>query len=141
LFQWSSARRAALLLAFVGLPACSNMALPNQEVPASGPAPGYEMLVVNRIESTFKNLSPNDPVEISQPRWVETFIGWNWLICVQLQDQGHRRTYALFMNGSAIIDARYAVQTDACGAQTYSALDLPSGAIGSAATGGQGPLY
>jgi hypothetical protein len=99
------------------------------------------MLVANRLKSTFKNLSPADPVEISQPRWVDTFIGSNWLICVQLQDQGHRRTYALFMNGSAIIDARYAVESDACGAQTYSPLDLASGATGSAATDGRGPLY
>jgi hypothetical protein len=33
-------------------------------------------------------------------------------------DHGHLRTYALFIQNGAVVDARYAVQSDSCGAQT-----------------------
>lgn len=134
-------RAVASLLGLVGLTACSNMAIPTEDVPTTGPDPGYGNLVADRLKDSFKKLSPNDPVEISEPRWVHTMTGWSYLTCVHFLDQGHQRTYALFIKDGAIVDSRYAVETDACGGQTYSSLDLSSGAIRPRATGEQGPLY
>jgi hypothetical protein len=134
--------RTVLLVALVILPGCSNIALPKEDIPASGADPAYGKLVAAQIKSLFKNLSPNDAVEISESRWVQSDKGWSWLACVHFQDRGHRRTYALFLKGSEIVDARYAVQTDACEAQIYSPLDLATGAIRpAAAVGDPGPLY
>ena len=124
---WSSARHAALLLALVCASGCTNMALPAEDVPAAGPAAGFGKLVADRIKSTFKKLTPNDAVEISQPRWVHTVIGWNWLTCVRFQYEGHRRTFALFIKNGAVVDQRFAIESDACAAQTYSPFDLASG--------------
>ena len=136
-----AARQAAVLFALISIAACSNMAMPSQDAPPVGPDPGYGKLVANRLKSAFKSLPPSATVEISEPRWVHTMIGWNWLTCVRFLDQGHRRTYALYMNDNSIVDARYAVQTDGCGGVTYSSLDLASGAIRPAGTGDQGPIY
>jgi hypothetical protein len=130
-----------LLLAPIGLSECSNMVLPDQTTPATGPEPTYGQMVSSRLKVAFKNLAPNDVVEISEPRWVHSMMGWNWLECVHFQDQGHRRTYVFFISGSQVADARYAVVSDACDAQTYSSLDLASGAIRPLAPSEQGPLY
>jgi len=40
--------------------------------------------------------------------------------CVHFVDHGHLRTYALFIQNNAVIDARYAVQVDSCGSQSYT---------------------
>jgi hypothetical protein len=117
------------------------MALPAEDAPAAGPGAGVGKLVADRIKSTFKKLTPYDTVEISQPRWVHTVIGWNWLTCVRFQYEGHPRTFALFINGDAIVDQRFAVESDACAAQIYSPFGLSSGATNATATGDQGPLY
>jgi hypothetical protein len=130
-----------LLLAIISSPGCSNMALPKADMPTSGPDPTYVTLVSTTLKDNFKKLSPTDAVEISQPRWVHTVTGWSWLVCVHFQDQGHRRAYAYFINGSQIVDSRFAVQTDACDAQTYSSLDMASGTMKPTTTGEPGPLY
>lgn len=141
---------AALLAMLVYLSACSGITMPKEDMPAAGPSATYGTLVANHLKTTIKKLSPTDPVEIAEPRWVHTLLGWNWLVCVHFQDQGHTRTYSVFIKGEAIADARYSVVTDACGGQTYSSLNLATGAItplGTAepppplASGGPGPLY
>jgi len=60
--------RTVLLAALVILPGCSNIALPKEAIPASGADPAYGKLVATQLKNLFKNLSPNDAVEISEPR-------------------------------------------------------------------------
>jgi len=86
-------------------------------------------------------MSPIDAVDISELRWMNTIKGWGWLACVHFQDQGHRRTYVFVINENEIVDARYAVETDACNAQTYSPLNLASGPTPRPLSGDTGPLY
>jgi hypothetical protein len=136
----STVRRAALLLALSNMTGCSNMAMPTAAIPA-GPDPSYGTLIATNLKTTFKKLSPSDPVEISKPRWIQAMTGWNWLVCVHFNEQGHRRTYVYFINGNAIVASRYSVQTDDCGAQTYLSLDLSSGAITAAGSGEPAPIY
>jgi hypothetical protein len=134
-------RCAVLAAALIGLSGCSHPALMNEATSAVAPDPGYTQLVASRLKTSFKNLSPNDAIEISQPRWVLSNKGWAWQVCVHFQDRGHRRTYALFLSGTEVVDERYAVQTDECDVQSYVPFDLGMGATGPGAVGGTGPLY
>lgn len=131
--------RARLLAAFVILPACSHTAPATEQSPMVGADPTYRNLVAAHLKASFKTLMPSDGLEISEPRWTQSNRGWSWLACVHFQDRGHRRTYAVFFNESDVIDGRYAVQSDGCGAQTYLPFDLGSG--GPRSLGDTGPLY
>jgi hypothetical protein len=98
------------------------------------PDPSYRGVIANYLKTTFKNYSSYEAFEISEPRWVHSFQGWNWLTCVGFVDRDRRRTYVLVLNGTNIVDAHYAVQTDDCGAQTYSVFEQMGG-------GGLEPLH
>jgi len=139
--QYPQSWRALLLAALMIAPGCSNLAQPQDSMPTMGVDPAYSKLVAKYLTSKFTNLSPYEGAEISQPRWVQANIGWSWLACVHFQDLGRRRTYAVFFRQSEVVDARYAVQTDACGAQTYTPLDLSMGMLRPGAIGDTGPLY
>ncbi len=56
-------------------------------------------------------------------------------------DQGHRRSYSVFIQHSAVIDARFAVETDACDSQTYIPFDVTSGVLGRPTAPEQPQLY
>jgi hypothetical protein len=137
---WHESRRAALALAFVTLPGCSELAQPSGIMP-SGPEPPYVSLIAKHLQSILADRASYDGFEISGLRWVHSIKGWNWLACVHFQDHGHRRTYALFLQGDAVVDARYAVATDACESQTYTPFDVTAGVIGRPTTAVQPPLY
>jgi hypothetical protein len=137
----NATRRVSLLPALVLLAGCSSLAEPREEAPTAPLDPGYRAMIATHLKTIFRNLTPGDGVEISDPRWVQANKGWSWQVCVQFQDRGHRRSYALFFRGSEFIDERYAVLTDACAAQSYSALDLGAGAIRPGSVGDPGPLY
>jgi hypothetical protein len=136
-----AARRAALMLAFVAFSGCSNLVLPREDMPAIGMDPSYGAMIAGYIRSTLKNSASYDAFEMSDTRWVHAVKGWSWLVCVRFQDQGHRRTYAFFIKEKTIVDSRYAVQSDTCGAQTYSPFNLMIDATGPGAVGVRGPLY
>ncbi len=133
------AAAAALLLTLAILPGCSNIGLPKEDAPA--PNPAYTTLVANYLKSAFKGYASYDNFEIAGVRWVHAPKGWSWLTCARFQDHGRQRTYALFIKDGAVTDARYAVQTDACDAQTYSPFDMTTGAIRPTGVGIQEPLY
>ncbi len=116
----------AALLVSVALAGCSELASTTGE-PESGPEPSYREVIANYLKKTFKDYPSYEAFEISDPRWVHSFHGWNWLTCVRFQDRGRRRTYALFLDRSEIFDARYAVQTDQCGMQAYTAFEQMGG--------------
>jgi hypothetical protein len=136
----SSFRQVAdpvLLLMFALLAGCSDLALPSEDMPVSGPDPGYNNLVANYLKNNFKNRASYDAFAISAFRWVHSFKGWAWMTCVRFEDSGHPRTYAVFIKDRNVINSRYAVQTDACNTQTYAAFD----AMGPTRAGVLGPLY
>jgi hypothetical protein len=128
-----------LLAGFLIAPGCGNLVLSNEAEPATGVDPGYVKIVATYMKNTFTGLLPYDAAEISQPRWVQSEKGWNWLACVHFQDNGRRRTYSIFFRND-VVDARYAVLTDACGTQSYMPIDL-SGTQRPNAIGVNGPLY
>jgi hypothetical protein len=133
---------AAPLLALTLLPGCNGIALPPQEdAPAMGADVAYAKLVADRIRATFKDHAAYAAYEISAPRWVHTLRGWNWLVCVRFQDHGRQRSYAVFVKGGAVVDSRYAVQTDACDLQAYAPFDVMFGAMRPTSVGAQEPIY
>jgi hypothetical protein len=141
--EWQSvsslrqAAGAALLLALSMLTACGDLALPNEEMPASGPDPSYHTLIAKYFSRAFKDYDSYNAFEISAFRWVHSLNGWAWIACVRFQDRGHPRIYALFIKDGKVVDGRYAVQSDACDAQTYT----PFVAMRPARPGILEPLY
>jgi hypothetical protein len=133
-------RRTALALAFVAPPGCSELAQPSGVMP-SGPEPPYVAMAAKHLRSVLADRAAYEGFEISGVRWVHAIKGWSWLACVHFQDRGHRRTYALFIQGDSVVDARYAVETDACEPQTYTQFDLVSGELGKPTAPVQAPLY
>jgi hypothetical protein len=131
---------AALLLLLGTMAGCSSLAVTNEDTPASGPDRAYNGLVANRLKS-FKNYASYDAFEISDFRWVRSINGWSWLTCVRFQERGQRRSYALFIKESRIIDSRYAIQADGCDTRAYSPFDQMVGATRPASAGVLEPLY
>jgi hypothetical protein len=115
------------LLTAAALAGCNEVVLAEEHVPESPPDPSYRGVIADYFKTKFKNYS-YEAFEISEPRWVHSFQGWNWLTCVRFVDRSRRRTYVLFLNGTSVVDAHYAVQTDGCGAQTYSVFEQMGGA-------------
>jgi hypothetical protein len=129
-----------LMLVPVTLTACSELAQPGEALPPDTPPP-YASLAAKHLQSVLKDRAAYEGFEISGPRWVHSVTGWNWLACVHFHDRGHLRTYALFIQGNAVVDGRYAVETDACEPQTYQPFDLVTGVLGRPTTPVQPPLY
>jgi hypothetical protein len=124
---------AALLLAAAALSGflagCSGLAATNEEVQPTAPDPSFREVIAGHLKKTFKNYASYDSFEISDPRWVHSIKGWNWLTCVRFQDHGHLRIYALFLNADKIVDDRYAVQTDNCDTQAYFPFERMQGGL------------
>jgi hypothetical protein len=136
----SAVRLGALIAAFVGTAGCSNIALPKEDMQATSADPGYGKVVGDQIKKSFKTLQQSNTFEISSPRWMHTFLGWNWTVCVRFQENNVLRTYAVLIKDNTVVTSRYAVETDTCDSQTYSPFNLDTGS--SSSTGGlQGPLY
>jgi hypothetical protein len=108
---------------------------------AETPAPAnYGVLVSNAVKG-FKDWQTFTNFEISDLRWMHVTTGWNWLVCVRYDDRGHRRTYSFFLKNDAVVNARYDIVTDRCGAQKYLPLDVASGTIRQLEPEPQSPLY
>lgn len=135
-----SARRLTLGAVLVALPSCSQIA-PLDSTQPLGPQPSYVSLAAKYMQANVKDLSSYDGFEISPLRWVSTLNGWSWLACVRFYDHGHARIYAIFLQGNAVSDARYAVETDGCEAQSYTQFDLVSGVLGQPTAPMQQPIY
>jgi hypothetical protein len=132
---------ALLLLAAAALAGCSGLASTSEETPVTGPDPASNKVVANYLNATFKDRTLYNAFEISDSRWVHTVKGWNWITCIRFQDHGHPRIYAIFIKANAIIDARYAVQTDGCDTPNYTSFDLMAAASSGASPGALEPLH
>lgn len=134
-----AAQRIALLLALTLTAACGSLAGPTDGAATSTLSPDYRTKVAKHLKVVFKGTIEGG-VQISDPRWTQSNKGVGWMVCVRFQDRGHQRTYVFVFNGDDFIDERYAVVTDNCGTEGYSALDLGPG-IRPGAFGDPGPLY
>jgi len=139
---WQNVAGAALLLlAAAALAGCGGLASTSEETPVTGPDPASNKVVANYLNTTFKDRTLYNAFEISDSRWVHTIKGWNWVTCIRFQDHGHPRIYAIFIKANAIIDARYAVQTDGCDTPNYTSFDLMAAASSGAIPGALEPLH
>ena len=142
LWCWKGARRTALAFTLALLPACSELAQPSEASAPTPPAPpAYVAIAAKYLLGVFKDRTSYAGFAISGLRWVDSMSGWAWLACIRFQDHGHPRSYAIFIQNNAVVDARYAVETDACGAQTYTQFDLVTGELGRPTAPVQSPLY
>ena len=92
--------------------------------------PAYGALVANTVKG-FKPFAGYSNFEISGLRWVAAETGRNWLACLRYRDHGQLRFYSFFIANNAVVNARYAVVTDRCGAQQYVPFDITTGTVGS----------
>ena len=122
------------------LPCCSELAQSSESTPP-GTQPNYVSLAAAYFRSVFKDRGAFDGFAISGLRWVHSLKGWSWLACVHYQDHGHLRSYALFIQDNAVVDGRFAVETDACESQTFTQFDVSSGALGQPTAPKQSPIY
>lgn len=136
---WNATRRAVLALMLVLLPACAQLAQPTEAPPSTQPP--YASLVSQYLASILADRASYEDFEISGLRWTHSFKGWSWLACVHFTDHGHVRTYAVFIQNDVVVDGRYAVETDACGSQTFTPFDVVTGTLGRPTAPRQPPLY
>jgi hypothetical protein len=129
----------ALVLALLLTPGCAQLAQQSASPPSTEPA--YALLASKYLASVMKDRSAFEDFEISGLRWVHSLKGWSWLACVHFTDHGHLRSYALFIQDDAVVDGRYAVETDACGSQTYTPFDMDTGTLGRPTAPRQPPIY
>ena len=120
--------RTLLALMLLTSPRCAQITQPSEG--ATGRAASLCRFGRKYFSETMADRLSFENFEISELRWVHGFKGWSWLACVHFTDRGHVRTYAVFIQNDAVVDGRYAVETDACGAQTYTPFDVVTGMVG-----------
>jgi hypothetical protein len=135
------ARRALSALMLLASSACTQIAQPSEAATPPAEQPAYAAIAAKYFSSTMTDRASFENFEISGLRWVHGLKGWSWLACVHFVDRGHLRTYALFIQNDAVIDARYAVQSDSCGSQSYTPFDVVTGVLGQPTAPQQPALY
>jgi hypothetical protein len=134
-------RRLLVALMLLACSACAQIAQPSEASTAPSEQPAYVAIAAKYLSSTMTDRASFEDFEISGLRWVHGLKGWSWLACVHFVDHGHLRTYALFMQNDAVTDARYAVQSDSCGSQSYTPFDIVTGVLGQPTAPRQPALY
>ncbi len=135
------AQRTLLALMLLASSACAQIAQPSETATPPSEQPAYAAIAAKYLSSTMTDRASFENFEISGLRWVHGLKGWSWLACVHFVDHGHLRSYALFMQNDAVIDARYAVLSDSCGSQSYTPFDIVTGVLGQPTLPRQRPLY
>jgi hypothetical protein len=133
--------RTLLALILLASSGCTQLAQPSEAATAPAEQPAYAAMAAKYFASTMADRASFENFEISGLRWVHGLKGWSWLACVHFLDRGHLRTYALFLQTDSVVDARYAVQSDACGSQSYTPFDVVTGVLGQPTAPRQPALY
>jgi hypothetical protein len=134
-------RRTLVALMLLASSGCTQLAQPSEAATPPAEEPAYAAVAAKYFSSNMTDRASFENFEISGLRWVQGLKGWSWLACVHFLDRGHLRTYALFMQNDAVIDARYAVRSDACGSQSYTPFDVVTGVLGQPTAPRQPALY
>ena len=137
----NAVRPMLMALMVLALSGCAQLAQPSEAATPPAEQPAYAAVAAKYFASTMADRSSFENFEISGLRWVHGLKGWSWLACVHFVDRGHVRTYALFLQNDIVIDARYAVQSDSCGSQTYTPFDVVTGVLGQPTAPRQPALY
>jgi hypothetical protein len=137
----NTVRRTIVALMLLASSSCTQIAQPSEAAAPPAEQPAYAAVAAKYISSTMANRESFENFEISGLRWVHGLKGWSWLACVHFVDRGHLRTYALFIENDAVIDGRYAVQSDSCAGQSYTPFDIVSGVLGRPTAPRQPALY
>ena len=137
----SAVSRTLLALLLLASPGCAQAAQPSEAATPPAEQPAYAAIAAKYFSSTMADRAAFENFEISGLRWVHGLKGWSWLACVHFVDHGHLRTYALFIQNDAVIDARYSVQSDSCGLQSYTPFDVVTGVLGRPTAPRQPALY
>jgi hypothetical protein len=84
----------------------------------------------------FSNPKKIGFVEIADSgrRVIDSTIGWTWMTCIRAQVGDTRGTYAIFISGNAIVDARNSVIPDRCDAFKYRPVDISAFETGPTST-------
>jgi hypothetical protein len=133
--------RTIVALILLASSSCTQIAQPSEAATPPAEQPAYAAVAAKYIASTMANRDSLENFEISGLRWVHGLKGWSWLACVHFVDRGHLRTYSLFIENDAVIDGRYAVQSDSCAGQSYTPFDVVTGALGRPTAPRQPALY
>jgi hypothetical protein len=133
--------RAVLALMLLTSQGSTQTAQPSEAATPPVEQPAYAALAAKYFSESMADRLSFENFEISELRWVHGLKGWSWLACVHFVDRGHLRTYALFIQNNAVIDARYAVQIDSCGSQSYTPFDVVTGVLGRPTAPRQPALY
>lgn len=137
-----NAARSALLTLILAIGSgCAELARPSETAAPPAEQPPYAALVAKYLSSAMRDRPSFEGFEISGLRWVHSLKGWSWLACLHFLDRGHQRTYALFIQNDAVVDGRYAVQSDTCGSQSYTPFDVVNGVLGRPTAPEQPALY
>jgi hypothetical protein len=87
-----------------------------------------------RTHSSYKQLASGRVKQLKYPgglvaptisplRKSHTVAFADWMACVQGEEEGHRRTFAVFYRDRAIADFRHAVVIDGCEGERYERLE------------------
>jgi hypothetical protein len=91
-----------------------------------------------RTRSSYKQLASARVKELKYPgglvaltvsplRKAHTIAFADWMACVQGEEEGHRRIFAVFYRDRKIADFRHSVVIDACEAERYERLEPETG--------------
>ena len=118
-----------LALMLLTSPGCAQIAQPSEGATPPAVQPAYAALAAKYFSETMADRLSFENFKISE------------LPCAHFVDHGHLRAYALFIQNNAVIDARYAVQVDSCGSQSYTPFDVVTGMLGRPTAPRQPALY
>lgn len=119
---------------------------PSSVDPPIEPEPNYRVIVAKNLRSPraetvadtvnsnffeergniFLDSKKIGSIEIadSQRREFHNTFGWTWMTCIQAQGGEINGTFAIFIAGNTIVDARRSVLIDRCEGLNYQPLDL-----------------
>ena len=85
--------------------------------------PDYRRIVAENIGTIFPQTATLGALAISPVRPVDHLKGPAWLTCLRILSDSTPQEYALFIQGSSIIDQRAGVVMDGCKKQVYEPFD------------------
>src|SRR6516165_5569018 len=85
--------------------------------------PDYRRIVAENIGTIFPQTATPGALAISPVRPVDHLKGPAWLTCLRIYADSTPQEYALFIQGSSIIDQRAGVVMDGCKKQAYEPFD------------------
>ena len=115
----------ALALALAGCAAggVTTTLLETQAAPEDLSQPDYRRIVAENIGTIFPQTATLGALAISPVRPVDHLKGPAWLTCLRILADSTPQEYALFIQGSSIIDQRAGVVMDGCKKQAYEPFD------------------